>query len=54
VLGKRRGTKHLERYPAKPNDQLLSTSDITQQDVRRQQASAISPDNDWSFDDVNC
>lgn len=48
VLGKRRGTKHLESHPAKLSDQLSSTSN------RMQQASTVSADNDWSFDDENC
>ena len=54
VLGKRRGTKHLESHPAKLTDQLSSTSDRMQRDVQRQQASTVSADNDWSFDDANC
>jgi len=53
VLGKRRGTKHHERHPAKLNDQLLSASNGLQQDLQCQQASTVSVDDEWSFDLVN-
>ena len=54
VLGKRRGTTYGERHLSKLNDASLSTCDRKQHNMQHQEASAISADDVWSFDDVNC